>query len=156
VAAVGLLRLAAHQEVSDEHLVRVRRRPGAADEFVSHLRCLTGGQLRALAGRVESARANTAGKIEFYRATAAVSRRLRHLHRSRAAAIAALRASEAVLGAPRAPEVPHDAVVPAARAAGDLAWVLVAEGPPFALDVFTSGWEDVFRATSPPPQPTAA
>jgi hypothetical protein len=127
-----------------------------ADEFVSHLRCLTSGQLRVLACHVEDVRATTAGDIEWWQATAAVSRRLRHLHRSRAAAIVALRASEAVLGAPGAVDVPHDAVVHAARAAGDVARVLVAAGPPFALDVFTAGWEDVFGAPSPPPRPTAA
>jgi hypothetical protein len=127
----------------------------AADEFVGRLRCLTSGQLQALARCIEDTRATTAGDIEWWRATAAVSRRLRHLHRSRAAAIAALRASEAVLRAPGAAEVPHDAVVHAARAAGDVARVLVASGPPFALVVFTSGW-DVLRTTSPPPRPTAA
>ena len=129
---------------------------GAADEFVSRLRCLTNGQLATLARRVEDARATTAGDIAWWRATAAVSRRLRHMHRSRAAAIAALRASEAVLGAPGAAGLPHDGVVRAARAAGDLARVLVASGPPFALIVFTSGWEDVLRATCPPPRPTVA
>jgi hypothetical protein len=129
---------------------------GATDEFVGRLRCLTSGQLGTLARRVEDARATTAGDIEWWRATAAVSRQLRHLHRSHAAAIAALRASEAVLGAPGAAELAHDAVVHAARAAGDVARVLVANGPPFALNVFTSGWEEVVRRTTPPPQPTAA
>jgi hypothetical protein len=61
-----------------------------------------------------------------------------------------------VLGAPGAADVPHDAVVHAARAAGDLARVLTADGPSFALDVFTSGWEEVVGATSRPPRPTAA
>jgi hypothetical protein len=130
--------------------------PGAADEFVSRLRGLTSGQLATLARRLEDARATPAGDIEWWRATAAVSRRLRHLHRSRAAAIAALRASEAVLAARGAGELPRDAVVHAARAAGDLARVLVASGPPFALNVFTAGWENVLRATPPPPPPTAA
>lgn len=124
---------------------------GAANEFVSQLRDLTSGQLGTLARRVEDARATTAGDIDWWRATAAVSRRLRHLHRSRAAASAAMRASEAVLGAPGAAELPHDAVVRAARAAGDVARVLVAGGPPFALDVFASGWEDFVRRTTPPP-----
>jgi hypothetical protein len=123
----------------------------AADEFVSRLRCLTSGQLATLARRVEDARATTAGDIAWWRATATVSRRLRHMHRSRAAAIAALRASEAVLGAPGAAELPHDAVVHAARAAGDVGRVLLASGPPFALNVFTPGWEDAFRATSAAP-----
>ena len=129
---------------------------GTADEFVSHLQQLTCMRLGDLARRVEDARATTAGDVEWWQATAAVSRRLRLLHRSRAAAIAALRASEAVLGAPGAAELPRDAVVQAARAAGDIARVLVANGPPFALDVFTSGWEDVVGATSPPPRPSAA
>jgi hypothetical protein len=129
---------------------------GAADAFVSRLRCLTSGQLATAAHRVKDARATTAGDIDWWRATAAVSRRLRHTHRSPAAAIAARRASEAVLGAPGAAELPHDAVVHAARAAGDVARVLVASGPPFALNVFTSGWEDVLGPTSRPPRPTAA
>jgi hypothetical protein len=107
----------------------------------------------AIAGR---APATTAGDLAWWRATPAVSRRLRHTHRSRAAAITALRASQAVLAAPGAAELPHDAVVHAARATGDLARVLVASGPPCELNVFTSGWEDVVRATSPPPRPTAA
>jgi hypothetical protein len=123
---------------------------GATDEFVGRLRCLTSGQLETLARRVEDARATTAGDIEWWRATAAVSRQLRHLHRSHAAALAALRASQAVLGAPGAAELPHDAVVHAARAAGDV------NGPPFALNVFTSGWEELVRRTTPPRRPTAA
>jgi hypothetical protein len=129
--------------------------PGAADQFVSRLRSLTSWQLATLARRLEDARATPAGDIEWWRATAAVSRRLRHLHRSRAAAIAALRASEAVLAARGAGELPRDAVVHAARAAGDLARALVASGPPFALNVFTAGWENVLGATPPPPPPTA-
>ena len=129
---------------------------GAADEFISHVRRLTSKQLRALTRRVEDVRATTAGDIDWWRATAAVSRRLRHLHGSRAAAIAALRASEVVLEAPGAAELPRDAVVQAARAAGDVARVLVASGPPFALDFFTSGWENVVGETSPRPRPSAA
>jgi hypothetical protein len=129
--------------------------PGAGDEFVSRLRSLTSGQLATLTRRLEDARATPAGDIEWWRATAAVSGRLRHLHRSRAAAIAALRASEAVLAARGAGELPRDAVVHAARAAGDLARALVASGPPFALNVFTAGWESVLGATPPPPPPTA-
>jgi hypothetical protein len=129
---------------------------GVADEFVSHLQQLTCKRLGELARRVEDVRATTAGDVEWWRATAAVSRRLRLLHRSRAAAIVALRASEAVLRAPGAAELPRDAVVQAARAAGDVARVLVANGPPFALDMFTSGWEDVVGATSPPPRPSTA
>jgi hypothetical protein len=120
---------------------------GVADEFVSHLQQLTCKRLGELARRVEDVRATTAGDVEWWRATAAVSRRLRLLHRSRAAAIVALRASEAVLGAPGAAELPRDAVVQAARAAGDVAR---------ALDVFMSGWEDVVGATSPPPRPSTA
>jgi hypothetical protein len=38
----------------------------------------------------------------------------------------------------------------------DVARVLVANGPPFALNVFTSGWEEVVRRTTPPRRPTAA
>jgi hypothetical protein len=129
---------------------------GVADEFVRHLQNLSCKRLRELARRVEDVRATTAGDVEWWRATAAVSRRLRLLHRSRVAAVLALRASEAVVRAPGAAELPRDAVVQAARAAGEVARVLVANGPPFALDLFTSGWEDVVGATSPPPRPSAA
>jgi hypothetical protein len=103
---------------------------------------LTSKQLRALARRVEDLRATTAGDIDRWRATAAVLCRLRHLRGSRAAAIAALGASEAVLEAPGAAGPPRDAVVQATRAAGDVAGVLVAGGPPFALAFFICGWED--------------
>ena len=54
----------------------------AADEFVSHVRRLTSKQLRALARRVEDVRPTTAGDIDWWRATAAVSRRLRHVRGS--------------------------------------------------------------------------
>jgi hypothetical protein len=128
---------------------------GTADEFVRQLQKLTCQRLGELAYRVEEVRATTGGDVEWWRATAAVSRRLRLLHRSRAAAVVALRASEAVLGSPGAAELPRDALVQAARAAGDVARVLVAKGPPFALDVFTSAWEDVVGAVSPPPRPSA-
>jgi hypothetical protein len=129
---------------------------GTADEFISRLQRLTTQRLQEMARCVEEVRATTAGDVEWWRATTAVSRRLRQLHRSHAAAIVALRASEAVLGAPGAAELPRDAVVHAARAAGDVARVLVANGPPFAFDVFTSGWEDVVGTPSRPPRPSAA
>jgi hypothetical protein len=130
------------------------------------LQRLTTKRLGDLARRVEEVRATTAGDVEWWRASAAVSGRPRRLHRSRAAAVAALRASEAVLGAPVAAELPRDAVVRTGRpddavvrttrAAGDVARVLVASGPSVALNVFTCGWEDVVGTPSPPPRPSAA
>ena len=128
---------------------------GLAEVFVGHLRCLTGGQLRQLAHRVEEVGATSAGDLEWWRATAAVSQRLRRMHRSHAAAVAALRASEAVLASPGSAELPHDAVVLVARAAGDVVRVLIAGGPPVALDVFTTGWGHLLEPTSPPPTPAA-
>lgn len=127
---------------------------GAADVFVGHLWRLTGDELHELARRVADVGATTAGDLEWWRATTAVSQRLRRLHRSHAAAVAAMRASEAVLGSPGSAALAHDTVVQVARAAGDVARVLVAGGPPVALDVFTTGWELLLRPASPPPAPT--
>lgn len=129
---------------------------GTADEFVSRLQRLTTRRFGELARRVEEVRTTAAGDVEWWRATVAVSRRLRQMHRSQEAAVVALRASEAVLGAPGAAELPRDAVVHVARAAGDVARLLVANGPPFAHDVFASGWEDVVGVASPPLRPSAA
>ena len=128
----------------------------AAGAFVSRLRCLTNDELAAVVGRVGGTRATAADDLDVCRATVAVSVELRRRHRSRAAAIASLRACEAVLDAPGATEVPHDPVVHAARAAGDFARSLVAGGPPCALAVFGRGWEDLVGTCTPPSQPTAA
>lgn len=128
---------------------------GAAGVFVGRLRRLTNDDFAAVVRRVGGTRATVADDLDVCRATVAVSVELRRLHRSRTAAIASLKASEAVLDAPGATEVPHDPVVHAARAAGDFAWSLVAGGPPYALAVFGRGWEDLV-GTRPPPTPPAA
>jgi hypothetical protein len=126
-----------------------------ADEFVSRLLHLTSADLAALGRRVNEARATAAGDLEWCRATATVSVELRRLHRSRAAAIAAARAGEAVLTAPGASTVPHDRLVQVARTAGDVARSVVAGGPPSALAVLGHGWELLVDAGAPSPQPSA-
>lgn len=128
----------------------------AAGAFVSRLRCLTNEELAAVVRRVGGTRVTVADDLDVCRATVAVSVELRRLHRSCAAAIASHQASEAVLDAPGATEVPHDPVVYAARAAGDFARSLVAGGPPRALAVLGRGWEDLVGTRTPPSQPTAA
>ncbi len=124
--------------------------------FVNRVRCLTNDELAAVVRRVGGTRVTAADDLDRCRAMVAVSIELRRLHRSRLAAIASLRACEAVLDAARAAEVPHDPVVHAARAAGEVARSLVAGGPPSALTVLGRGWEDVVGTRAPPSQPTAA
>jgi hypothetical protein len=135
-------------------------RPRAADAFVNRLQCLTSADLAALGHHVSEARATAAADLEWCRATATVSVELRRLHRSRAAAIASLRAGEAVLAAPGASTVPHDRLVQVARTAGDVARSLVAGGPPSALAVLGQGWEPLVETRTetraPSPQPSAS
>ncbi len=129
---------------------------GPAGAFVDRLRCLTADELAAVVRRVAGTRATAADDLDWYRATATVSVELHRLHRSRAAAVASRQACEALLAAPGATEVPHDAVVHAARAAGEVARWLVAGRPSSALAVLGRAWEDVIETRSPPPQPSAA
>jgi hypothetical protein len=130
-------------------------RPPAAGAFVDRLRCLTDADFAALVRRVDEFRATPADEVERCKATAAVAVELRRRHRSRGAAIASLRAGEAVLAAPGANGIAHDRVVGVARAAEDVACSLVAGGPSSALGVLGRGWEDLVAAESSPSQPTA-
>jgi hypothetical protein len=125
-------------------------------QFVGRLRCMTGEQLAVVARRIEVARATPAGDVDWWRATATVARDLRRLHRSHAAAIASLRASEAVLAAPGAAEVSHDQAVRVARAAGEVGRALVAGAPESAFTVLAQGWGRLVGTRSEPTQPTAA
>jgi hypothetical protein len=128
----------------------------AVDEFVGRLQCLTSEQLTMIARESHTARATVAGDIEWWRATAVVSRDLRRLRRSRRAAMASLRASAAVLAAPGAAEVPHDQVVHAARAASEVARALVAGGHAAVSATFVPDWQALVDKTSPPARPSAA
>jgi hypothetical protein len=128
----------------------------AADAFVSRLRCLTNEEFAALMQRIGRTRVTAADDLDVCRASVAVSVELRRLHRSRAAALASVRACEALRDAPGATEVPHGPVVHAARAAGDFARSLVAGGPPRAVAVLGRGWEDLARRRTAPSRPTAA
>jgi hypothetical protein len=127
-----------------------------ADAFVDRLQRLTSADLAALGHRVSEAHATAAADLEWCRATATVSVELRRLHRSRAGAIASVRAGEAVLTAPGASMVPHDRLVQVARTAGDVARSLVAGGPPSALAVLGHGWEPLVETGARSPQPRAS
>lgn len=129
---------------------------GPVGGFVNELRSLTTEQLAAVAHRVGDARATAADNVEWWLATAAVGRDLRRLHRERAAAIAFRQASEAVLAAPGAAQLPHEELVHAARAAGEVAGALVAGRPPAAVAVIARGWEELLPAAGRPPHPAAA
>ena len=135
---------------------RLTADPPAASVFIGRLRRLTTGQLVALATNAEHARASAASDLDWWRATTAVSRQLRRARRWRPAALASMQASEAVLAAPGAADVPHDGVVHAARAAADVARALVAGGPQFALAILARGWEGFVETADRPPGPTAA
>lgn len=124
--------------------------------FLDYLRHMTPQQLVAMARHLEQARATPVNDLDWWRATAAVATHLRRLRRTRAAAIASMRASDAVLAAPGAADVPHDQVVRVARAAGDVGRALVADAPPFALTVLAHGWTEVFGAASGSTPPAAA
>lgn len=127
-----------------------------AGVFVERLRCLPRDEFAAVVCRLRATRATVADDLDRCRATVAVSVQLRRLHRSRAAAIAARQACEAVVGAAGATGVARASVVHAARSASDVARSLVAGGPRSALAVLGRGWEDVVGACTPPSHPTAA
>src|SRR6266508_2561380 len=119
---------------------------GPVDGFVSQLRCLTITQLTMVASHVGDARASAADNVEWWMATASVSRDLCRLRRRRMAAIAFREASEAVRSVPGACELPHDEIVHVARAAGELARALVAGRPRSAVAFLTRGWEEFLAA----------
>jgi hypothetical protein len=129
---------------------------GAVGDFVGRLRHLTGEQLTTIARVSDDARATVAGDVDWWRATASVSRQLRRLRRSRQAAVASRLASEAVLASAGAAEVPHDDVVHAARAAGEVARTLVAGGCAAVYASLVPTWLATVDATWRPTRPNAA
>src|SRR5687768_12298391 len=124
--------------------------------FVGRLRCLSGEQVTMIARASEGARASIAGEVEWWRATAIVSRDLRRRRRSRRAAVASLRASEAVRAAPGASGAANGDVLHAARAAGEVARALVAGGPISVWTTMVPGWRAVIDATAAISHPDAA
>ena len=128
----------------------------AVSDFVGRLRRLTGEQLTTIARVSDDARATVAGDIDWWRATAIVSGKLRRLRRSRQAAVASRLASEAVLTSPAAAEVSHDDVVHVARAAGEVARTLVAGGCVSVCASLVPAWLATVDATSLPTRPNAA
>jgi hypothetical protein len=118
------------------------------DEFLGRLRSLSGEQLTVLARASEDARATAAGDIEWWRATTTVARELRRQRRSRRAAVASMRASEAVLSATGAAELPRDDIVHAARTAGEVARALVANTHASLSATFVSCWLSAAAGTN--------
>jgi hypothetical protein len=125
--------------------------PDPVECFVSELRLLTRAKLVEVATRVESSRATPGDTVDWWVATSAVSRDLKRAHRQRTATLAYRRASEAVLAVPGADDLPHDRVVHAARAAGDVARALVAGRSPGAMPVLTRGWEEFLPSADEQP-----
>jgi hypothetical protein len=120
---------------------------GLVGDFIGRLRFLTGDDLVEIARASEDGRETVAGEIEWWRATVSVSRDLRRLRCSRRAAMASLRASEAVLASPGAAEVSRDHLVHAARVAEEVARALVAGSASVIHAGVVPGWGAVVRAT---------
>jgi hypothetical protein len=124
--------------------------------FVGRLRGLTTEQLAIIARVSEDARSTVAGELEWWRATATVSRDLRRRRCSRRAAMASLRATDAVRAAPAATHAAHGDVVHVARAAGEVARALVAFGPVAGWTTLVPSWRAVVDATALNRRPDAA
>jgi hypothetical protein len=101
----------------------------AAADFVNALGRLTGDDLRTVAKSLDSDMLTD--EVDWWRATIAIDKLLRHVHRTRQAARAASEAAEAVQDAASRAGIalPDDEVTHVARAAADVARGLVAGLP---------------------------
>jgi hypothetical protein len=100
-----------------------------AARFTTALSSLTGAELHAVARSLESD--TLTDEVDWWRATIAIDRVLRHVHHTRQAAHAAADAAHAVQDAARRSGIalPDDDVTRVARAAADVARGLVAGIP---------------------------
>ena len=97
--------------------------------FVDRLNGLTGPEITALAASLRHELETADGEVSWWRATIAVGANLKRHHRSREAGLIAHRSSAAVLQAAEKADtdVSKDDVTLVARAASEVARVLVAE-----------------------------
>ena len=117
--------------------------PGA---FAERLSELTGPDITALAASLRRELDTAEGEVSWWRATITIGANLKRHHRSREAGLAAHRASCAVVEAATraADEVSRDDVTVVARAASEVARVLVArhddDVPEATIDVLLAPW----------------
>jgi hypothetical protein len=99
------------------------------ESFADRLSRLTTSEISALADVLRHEHDTVDGEVSWWRATIVVGADLKRHHRSREAGIAAHHASAAVMQAARNSDttVPKDDVTVVARAAADVARVLVAD-----------------------------
>jgi hypothetical protein len=115
-----------------DHRASEQPAPPACTRFVRRMHDLRPAELRRVADRLVGQHASAEGELAWWRATVAVGAALRAGRRSRAGSVAAHRASAAVLAGAAAAGLTaadHD-VTAVARAAGEVARLLVAGGSP--------------------------
>jgi len=114
--------------------------------FVDRLDELTGADIAAVAAQLRQELATADGELSWWRATIAVGANLKRHHCSREAGMAAHRASVSVLDAAARTDtdVSRDDVIVVARAASEVARVLVAEAhdyvPEMLIAVLLAPW----------------
>lgn len=120
------------------------------DEFTHHLTDLDGERISAIATALRSELDTAEGEVAWWRATIAVSGTLRRHHLTREASLAAHAASTALVSAAERAGTNSRDVTTVARAAAEVARVLVAGRPvpmPSAVaDPLLHAWHDVVDA----------
>ena len=116
-------------------------------EFVERLSELSGPDIAALADNLRRELDTADGEVSWWRATITIGANLKRHHRSREAGLAAHRASCAVLHAAAAFVVSKDDVTVVARAASEVARVLVAahdhDVPESTIAILLAPWRPV-------------
>jgi hypothetical protein len=115
--------------------------------FTESVGRLSGHDIRSIAAAIHAQHASAAGDVEWWQATVSIDRLLKQTHHTRAAAMASLAASRAVMGAARAArmQLPDADVVCVARSAAEIARGLAA-GPAARpmVDALLETWVPLF------------
>ena len=123
-------------------------------DFAERLSELTGSDIAALAASLRRELDTAEGEVSWWRATITIGANLKRHHRSREAGLAAHRASCAVVeaAAKAAGSISKDDVTVVARAASEVARVLVAKHdhdvPAATIDVLLAPWRPLVSAAA--------
>lgn len=122
-------------------------------EFVLRLHELTGPEITALAASLRHELDSADGEVSWWRATITIGANLKRHHRSREAGLAAHRAAGAVLqAAEHTASVSKDDITVVARAASEVARVLVAEHdhdvPEATIALLLAPWRPLVSAAA--------
>jgi hypothetical protein len=123
-------------------------------EFAERLSELTGPDITALAANLRHELDTAEGEVSWWRATITIGANLKRHHRSREASLAAHRASCAIVvaGTKAADAVNKDDITFVARAASEVARVLVAEHdhdvPEATIGVLLAPWRFLVLAAA--------